>query len=71
VLFFDYILRFAGEKQSVTYNETEDLYQILFKNSKAATHAHEMFKISREVHTHKTRKFFMEILASEKWRTND
>jgi len=55
VLFFDYILRFAGEKRSVTYIETEDLYQIMFKNSKVVTHAQEMFKISREVHTYTTR----------------
>jgi len=39
----------------VTYNETEHLRQILLKNSKAVTHAQDMFKISREVHTYTTR----------------
>jgi len=44
------------------------LPQILFKNSKAASHAHDMLNIFREIHKYTTRKLFMEIQASERRR---
>jgi hypothetical protein len=67
---FDYVL-LSPERSEVGHIRKENLHQILFKNSKSASHAHDMVKISREVHTYTTPKLFMEILASERWRTTD